>query len=309
MDRLLRGYFRQAAELRYLKLKRQDFQTWFGQIMQKAHPANYENIRLTQGDGGLDGILINEGAVFQVYAPREQGEREIAEKIQGDFAAAQDTMKSLGAALRSWMFVHNDEGLTKVTGPALVRLRQANPGVTVECWTFERIWQELEGLGPVVLTDMFGPGPTEQNVDRLQFAQIRDVISHLRRVEASLDAEMVEVEPDPEKLEHNKLAGAKADMLRVGRRRERLVEMYLNGVTGPTTGEDIAEGFRRRYAELRDSGMSNDGIFNSLWGYAGGEHFVQPDEIAAVTAVLAYFFGRCDIFENVPRSMPDDTAI
>lgn len=298
MDRLQRGFFRLAAENDYLKLKRTEFQAWFNRIMEKVHPDDYENIRVTQGDGALDGLLIRSGTVFQVYAPRDQSQSEINEKIDSDFATAKTTMADRGAELERWVFVHNDEGLTKDTGPKLVKLRQANPTVRIERWTFEGIWVELEKLSVDQLTDLFGQSPTESNVDRLVFPAIRDVIEYLSRTEAPAD--VVITMPDPDKLEHNKLGDEKADILRVGRSRQALIEQYLNGMTDPTTGEDIAEAFRERYACLKDSGINADQTFTSLWRFAGGEHFVQPDQFAAVTAVFAYFFSSCDIFENVP---------
>jgi len=157
---------------------------------------------------------------------------------------------------------------------------------------------KLEKLSVDQLTDLFGQGPTEENVDRLAFPAIRVVIEYLSRTDAPADVDITM--PDPDKLEHNKLGQEKADLLRVGRSRQGLVEQYLNGITDPTTGEKIAEAFRERYASLKDSGMDADQIFTSLWRFAGGEHFVQPDQFAAVTAVLAYFFSSCDIFDNVP---------
>ena len=298
MDRLQRGFFRLAAENDYLKLKRTEFQAWFGQIMGMVYPQDYESIRLTQGDGGLDGILISTGTVFAVFAPRQQSESELTSKMQSDYAKAKKTMEKRGASLQGFVFIHNDEGLTKITGPELVKLRQSNPDVTFSRWTFEAIWNELEKLSENQLIDLFGQGPTEENVERLAFPAIREVIDHLSRTDAPPVIDITI--PDPDKLEHNNLIDEKADMLRVGRNRQGLVKKYLNGMSNPTTGEDIAEAFRQQYASLKESGMDSSEIFSALWRFSGGVHFVQPDQFAAVTAVMAYFFSSCDIFENVP---------
>ncbi len=300
MDRLQRGYFRQAAENRYLALKRTEFQAWFAKVMEKCHPDDYVNIRLTQGDGGLDGLLVSAGAVFAAFAPREASEAEVVQKMRHDFAAASDTMNRRSAILKQLIYMHNDEGLTKVTGPELLRLQQASPAVTFQRWTFERIWVELEKLSVEQLTDLFGPGPTEENVDRLGFPSIREIIDYLSRADVPLNVPISP--PDPDKLEHNELAPEQQGLLLVGRQRQGLVESYLNGMYDPSSGEAIAEAFRRQYAILRDSGLGSEAIFTALWRFAGGEHFVQPPQIAAVTAVLAYFFSTCDIFENVPKS-------
>ncbi len=287
-----------AAELKYQKLKRTEFQAWFGEIMEKAYPEDYENIRVTQGDGGLDGILIDSGCVFQVYAPREQSASTIIKKIETDFTTANNTMQEKEVQLKRWVFVHNDEGLTKEIGPTLAKLKQDNPEVKFETWTFERIWLVLERLSEDQLADLFGINPTESYVERLEFPAIRDVIEHLSRADAPADPDLTV--PDRDKLEHNRISIVKADLLRVGRSRQELVNEYLSGITDPTTGEDIAEAFRIKYLSLKNSGMDADQIFTALWRYAGGEDFVQPDQVAAVTAVLAYYFSRCDIFENVP---------
>lgn len=298
MDRLQRGYYRLAAANAFLKLKRTEFQAWFSRIMEKVHPGDYENIRLTQGDGGIDGILLSSGTAFAVYAPREMTESQVIAKMNSDFTSASNTMKERGAVLNGLVFVHNDEGLTQKTGPELLRLKQANKTITFARWTFEAIWRELETLAPEQLADLFGPGPTEENVDRLGFPAIREVIDFLERAEPPPLPEIGV--PDADKLEHNRLSDDLADLLRVGRRRQGLVEQYLNGMTNPTAGESIAEAFRRHYASMKDSGASSTETFNSLWRFAGGEHFVQPQQFAAVTAVLAYFFASCDIFENAP---------
>lgn len=266
-----------------------------------AHPEDYENIRLTQGDGGLDGILLSTSTAFAVFAPRESSGNAVVTKMQADFVTACSTMERRGAKLLGMVFVHNDEGLTKVTGPALVKLAQANPGVRFTRWTFERIWQELETLTIDQLTDLFGVGPTEENVDRLTFPSIREVIEFLSQAEPRTLAPIGI--PDPEKLEHNNLSPEQADMLRVGRHRQGLVGDFLDAMTDPTTGERIAEAFRDQYASLKDGGMTAPEIFTVLSRFAGCEHFTQPDQIAAVMAVMAYFFSSCDIFENV-RNQP-----
>ncbi len=302
MDRMQRGYFRQAAENKYLKLKRQEFQSWIGQILTLSYLGDYENIRLTQGDGGLDGIILSRAAVVAVNAPREQTAGSLGDKIKGDFISAMNTLRNRGVDLKVFIFVHNDEGLTKDIGPLLMTLRQDNSGIEIECWTFESIWKELAKLEVAQLEDLFGPGPTVENVEQLQMPAIREVIAYLtefgREAPALGDLEI----PDPQKLEYNQLASENQDLLRIGRSKHRMVETYLEGVTNVETGEAIAEGFRRKYAAVRESGMGPDDIFHVLWNFAGGNHFTTPRQVAAVTAILSYYFHSCDIFENVPEA-------
>jgi hypothetical protein len=300
MDRMQRGYFRQAAKNTYLELKRQDFQSWIGRILALSYLGDYENIRLTQGDGGLDGIILSRAAVVAVNAPREQTASTLAAKIKGDFTSAKKTLRDRGVDLKTFIFVHNDEGLTKDIGPLLMKLRQDNSGLDIECWSFERIWNELAKLEIVQLEEFFGPGPTVENVEQLQMPVIREVIDYLTKFGQGAHP-LVDLEiPDPQKLEYNQLAIENQDLLRAGRSKHRMVEQYLAGITNPEAGNDIAEGFRLKYAAVKESGATPDDIFHVLWNFAGGNHFTTPPQVAAVTAILSFFFHSCDIFENVP---------
>jgi len=237
-----------------------------------------------------------------VNAPREQTAGSLEKKIKGDFDAAKKTLTDRSVELKVFIFVHNDEGLTKDIGPGLMKLRQENPGVEVESWTFERIWKELEKLSVEQLEDLFGPGPTVENVAQLQLPMIREVIDYLTDFGAEPpplgDLEI----PNPEKLEYNALADENQDLLRVGRSKHRSVEQYLEGVTNIQAGESIAEAFRKKYADSKESGLNPDDVFHEMWNFAGGNHFTSPPQIAAVTAILSYFFHSCDIFENVPET-------
>ncbi|QDV81348.1 ABC-three component system protein [Planctomycetes bacterium TBK1r] len=302
MDRMQRGYFRLAAENTYLKLKRQEFQAWVGKILEMSLPDDYENIRLTQGDGGLDGIIISRSAIVAVNAPRDQSASTLITKIESDFESGRKTLSDRDVEMKGFIFVHNDEGLTKDVGPKLMALRNNNEGIDVECWSFERIWRELEKLSVIQLEEMFGPGPTDENVARLQMPAIREVVEHLSSIEADAPPTGAIEIPDPEKLEHNSLNTFNQDLLRAGRSKHGLVIEYLEGVTDIRAGEAIAEGFRRKYAACRESQMASDDIFGSLWDFAGGSHFTTPTQHAAVTAVLSYYFHSCDIFENLPES-------
>ena len=300
MDKVQRGFFRQAAKIKYLELRRQEFQAWVGEILGKSLAGDYENIRLTQGDGGLDGIILSRSAVVAVNAPREQTAASLETKILDDYAKGKKTLADRGVELKVFIFIHNDEGLTKDTGPALMRLRQSE-GIEVECWTFERIWKELQDLGVEELEAMFGQGLSTSNVDQLQMPHVREVIEYLTKLGEEPPALGDLVIPDPAKLEFNNLSVENQDMLRVGRTKHGLVEQFIEGMTDIAAGEAIAEAFRIKYAAVKESGENADDIFHVLWDFAGGNHFTMPPQIAAVTAILSYYFHSCDIFENVPK--------
>lgn len=85
--------------------------------------------------------------------------------------------------------------------------------------------------------------------------------------------------------------------LKAGRRKSRLVENYFDRISTPDLGERIAESFRQRYVDLKAMGITGDQIFTHLLnhaGFSGGDLKRQ----GASMVVLAYFFDRCDIFED-----------
>lgn len=303
MDRFQRSWFRLLAKNSYLELKRQEFQAWIGKIFELGFLGDYSVIRLTQGDGGLDGIILSENAVVAVYAPRHMSQSELEAKLATDFATAAKTLDDRGAKMAKFVFVHNDEGLTKLVGAFLLGFRQTNPDVVIEIWTFERLWNLMEAkFSEDRLEDLLGPAPTSQAMERLEMPAIRDVIEHLVSVKAEPSPTGAITIPDPGKLEYNELNEYNQHLLRGGRSKQVKVSQYLAGLTDPTTGEKIAEGFRRKYAACRESGMKPDDTFEALWNFSGGNHFTLPNQQAGVTAVMSHFFDTCDIFENVPET-------
>ncbi len=303
MDRYQRGWFRLCARMNFLEYKRQEFQAWVGKILERGMRGDYTPIRLTQGDGGLDGIILSESGAVAIYAPRETTQSELEAKLTSDFASATVTLQKQNATLRKFVFVHNDEGLTKQIGPFLLALRQANSNVTFEVWTFERLWTFMETtFSDQCFEDVLGSAPTSQSLERLEMPEIRDVIDFLTSVQAAPEPLVKITIPDPGKLEYNQLNVYNQHLLCGGRLKQHKVEQYLAGLTDPIKGEKIAEGFRKKYATCRESGMLPDETFETLWQFAGGHHFTRPGQQAGVTAVMSHFFDSCDIFENVPET-------
>lgn len=300
MDRAQTAFFKLASRERFGRLKRQAFQDWFCDVMSLAYPTDFEIVRLAQGDGGMDGFRLSTSGVYQVYAPRDQKTSEIMDKIEADIAKARDYLAKRNVEMKCWTFVHNDsDGLAPEVVAKLAEVKQANPNVTIERWSYEKMWEVLKTLDTDQLTELFGDGPTEANIDSLQIPEIIPVIERLQR--ASPNPFPTVGFPDPEKLEHNGLSPVNADWLRLGERKESLVDACLKTNQNPTAGEHIAEAFRRKYQQLRGSNMDSDAIFSILWEFAGGEEFTSRQQQAAIAAVMSYFFHRCDIFENVPE--------
>jgi hypothetical protein len=79
-----------------------------------------------------------------------------------------------------------------------------------------------------------------------------------------------------------------------------LVSQFFNNWKRPTYGEQIAQAFKSEYVALRDEApqLHPDEIFGRLEAWAGGMANTTPTHKAAVLAVMAYLFDKCEIFED-----------
>jgi len=305
LDRAQIGYYRLHAYNVYLEKKRTEFQNWFVDLMNRRYPKSFIKVRLTEGDGKLDGYRLGDSTVFAVYAPRENTRKisETIKKIQSDFDGAKNTLSEDGLELTKWIFVSNDQdGIPKEITTQIARIENEHSNCVVEYWDFEAIWNEIKELDEIHLIELFGNAPSITQIDSLQFQSLHAVISFIQGQPVPLNPPLDP--PDVNKLEYNSLSDVIMDYLRVGRRKEKLVDQYFDLNQKLNLGEKIAQAFRKKYATLKNSkiDLSADTIFQELWNFAGGGQLKSLENSAAVLAILSYFFESCDIFENPPQS-------
>ncbi len=277
------------------------FQDFFADVMEAAHPGDFERVRPygNKGDLKCDGLLRSHGRIFQVYAPRETKEPEMVAKIAIDFAGAKKHWKK---EMRGWTFVHNDmEGLPPGVVKTIDGLQKRNKLVGIETWAHDRLQTVAMTVPRAKLVVMFWRPPQRQDFDRLTFDPLAKVLIAIR----GQDPEPLDdIDPvSPKKLEANALGSAAADYLRLGRQREHLVQQYFDKHPNPTFGEEVATAFRDEYRRLRNDALDANAIFAALQEFAGGTTRGDTEHEAAVLAVMSYLFERCDIFE-APRRSP-----
>jgi hypothetical protein len=135
-----------AYRVKFCSLFRADFQSWFSSLARALHPAgDFQPIRVTSGDGALDGMVISKGLVYQVFAPprrKELRDGETASKIRADFAQAYSTM---GGKLQAWWFVHNhpEAAIGKLTAAAISDLKTANSSIDLKILDIDSLWDLL----------------------------------------------------------------------------------------------------------------------------------------------------------------------
>jgi tetratricopeptide (TPR) repeat protein len=134
------------------------FQHWFERLAIALHGEDcFLPIRVTRGDGGLDGLVLREGRVYQLYAPPTLGtDASLAAKVAADFSRAQIT---LGTSLRVWTLLHNspDGKIGHLTATAIAQLHNRHPHVHIDVIGIDGLWERLSVLPFAKLAALFGP--------------------------------------------------------------------------------------------------------------------------------------------------------
>jgi len=291
------AYYEQKLEIEFLRAKGDTFQTFFERLMGLAYKADFMACRPwgKEGDRKNDGYLKSERRLFQVYAPNEMDAAKARTKITEDFEGAKQHWKN---HFDSWVFVHNaTDGLPPHVHRLLLEFEAANPGINLQPWCLEELRQVFRKLSDDDKASWFGPAPTEETKIRLGFEDLKIVLESIAALPVP---SMTDVKDVPAgKIEANALSEAVAQLLKEGLIKSPLVEDFLSEWHDETLGERLAEAFKAEYRRLRDVYIPNQ-IYAELQSWAGGDQRGSPEHELAVLTVIAYYFERCDIFEE-PR--------
>lgn len=302
MDELQRNFFQLKFRNAFLESQGKAFEDLFSRIMGHAFAGDFQAVRPygSKGDLKCDGYRASDKTVFQCYAPNATKLDKLQAKIYEDFNGA---VAHWGERMERWVFVHNDDdGIPADAVQQLIDLGKTNPCVSLGQMSYPEIFDITMSLATPQLEDLFGPAPTQRTLAQLDFEALRPVVMRIQRMDP--DKNPLLAAPSASKLNANDLSDDAAELLRLGRRRERLVEDYFNRFPDPDFGEEIAQGFRDRYQELKRQAYSADRIFMELQQFAGGMNGT-PQHQAAVLAVMSYFFECCDIFEDYVEEEAD----
>ena len=298
MDLLEQAYFEAKFENAYLRAKGNSFQTFFENLMARAYKADFMSCRPwgNRGDKKNDGFLKSERCLFQVYAPDEMTESNAIKKIREDFAGALTHWKS---DFEKWVFAHNaDGGLPPHVHKEILKLENENPGIILEPWGLEEFRLVFRRLNRADLESWFGFAPTAETKTRLGFDDLRVVLESIALQKMNYNYSIKDVPPG--KIEANALSESVARLLKEGMSKAPLVDEFYSKWRDPYFGEKIAEAFRKKYASFRDQLTPNQ-IFHEIQGWVGGSVRGSAEHELAVLTIIAYYFERCEIFEE-PRA-------
>lgn len=294
------AYYELRFETEYLRAKGEAFQTLFERLMGLAHKGDFMACRPwgKEGDRKNDGFLRSERRLFQVYAPDEMTATDATKKISEDFDGAKLHWRRF---FDKWTFVHNaTKGLPPHVQSIVLHFENQNPGITLDLWSLEELRLVFRKLSLVDKESWFGPVPTDETKHTLSFADLQVVID---TIAARPVPQVIHVREVPSgKIEANQLSEAVATLIKEGMSKAPLVTDFLSQWYDETLGDRLAEAFKEEYGRLH-SAYSPNQVFQELQTWAGGDRRGTPDHELAVITIIAYYFERCDIFEE-PRRDP-----
>jgi hypothetical protein len=172
-------YLRQFQSHRY-----EAFQDWFGKLARALHgEGNFQEIRRTQGDGAIDGFVINSQLVYQVYAPARMDELRdsvTAAKMKADFQTA---YSRLGGQLKQWVFVHNhpEPKIGQLSTAAISELKTKHPDIRIEILDVSSLWERLKNLPSDVLEQHFGKSLSADSLRLNVFDSLNTLFERMSR--------------------------------------------------------------------------------------------------------------------------------
>jgi hypothetical protein len=294
------AYFEQRFENAFLRAKGEEFQTFFERLMGLAYKADFMACRPwgSAGDRKNDGFLRSQRCLFQVYAPNEMTASKAKAKITEDFEGATEYW---GTLFDRWVFVHNaTDGLPYHIHDLLLDFEKKCPGRRLEAWGLEELRLIFRELSVEDKISWFGIVPTGETRARLGFEELRVVLEGIGTIPAPIETEVRDVPMG--KIEANALSGSTRRLLVEGMVKAPMVEAFFADYYDETLGERLAEAFKAEYRRLRNT-CTPSAVFRELQAWAGGDRRGTPEHELAVITVMAYFFERCDVFEEPRRSV------
>ena len=180
-------------------------------------------------------------------------------------------------------------------------LRRDHPEIDIQTWCEPQLLDLFDMLTENAKLTLFGSVPDATTANDMTLDDIKPVVEMLEKLPLDV-AEGPLTIPTVQKLEKNELSNYVKTLLRNGRLKDRLVQKYFEKGVLVEMGEQIAVAIRAKYVECKDEGLTPDEIFERMQLYAGFGG--APRRQVASMVVIAYFFERCDIFEN-----PNEGAI
>ncbi|WP_329005792.1 hypothetical protein OHA18_20640 [Kribbella sp. NBC_00709] len=277
------------------------FEDFFHKIMCARHP-DFLDVRThgNLGDQGADGLTLHSRKLYACYAPQKFDAAAVKGKFASDLAKA--TAKR-GGQFDTFVFVHNDRwGVHPEIATLLADAAYVDESIDFELMGCTRLWHECMRLDKMATEDVLGCEiPIKQLTFGIGMEDLAPLLKHLKDLRAESDPLMPLPDVPHKKLDFNDLRGVARQSLLQGMRNSHLVDAFYDGTVRELEHDEVAQGFRLYYEQVRHDWDDPEDVLWQLELYVLGNESQQPRTQRAAWVVLSHFFERCDIFEVPPH--------
>lgn len=260
------------------------------------------------GDQSSDGLELFNQKLYACYAPETVDAKTTVRKFQSDLEGA---IAKRSDQFTTFVFVHNDvRGVHPGISAALAKARNDYPAVSFELMGMRHFrdllgkqdCQDVEALLQKQLPLQYAVAVGLQEMEEL----LADLASQRSPDAAPAPIEAVSVY----KLNYSYLTEESQSELRYGMRHSAMISDYYERRIDITERDEVAARFHSEYLEAVSAGLEPEDVLLRLREFLAGNRVASAPAYRAQTAVLAYFFESCDIFENAPDGwMPQRQVI
>ncbi|MFF4847297.1 ABC-three component system protein [Streptomyces sp. NPDC001194] len=293
------------ARVRFLERMGELYETAFEDFFHNLMCARYPDFLDVRthgklGDQGSDGLSLHDRKLYACYAPQgSKSAGEIKAKFSSDLKKAKEKRRG---EFSTFVFVHSDRrGMHPEISSLLAAAKTDDPELDFEQIGIRRLWQECMRLDLEAAEDILDCEiPVRPVVYGIGMEDLSPLLKHLRELRAKSDPLISMNDVPPTKMDYNRLDEEAREDLQKGRRQAHLVEAFYTGSFRELEHDEVAEGFRIYYEQLKGEWGEPEEVLWQLEMYVLGNQRHHPKVHRAAWVVLAHFFDRCDIFETPP---------
>lgn len=294
------AWHRLNFEVKWLRASGAEFQTFFEHCMGKVEP-DFTAVSPSgrEGDWKSDGYVPSKKHHFQVFAPPTGINSETTcNKIDDDFSGIVERWPDVLA----WTFVWSTPrgGLPPQVVQLLDALSSSNPGIVIDQWGLEPLWQKVRALDETDRLELLGHVPGPEEITRVESDDIRSMLTTLAERplldSTAIDFSLLEVGA---KMERNGLGDGVRMLLTASYGLAPDVRKYLDGHPDPRFPDRVGDALKGLYRDLEPTLAHNpDALFGAMVQAVAVPDGPTSTRYWAASAIVGYSFELCDIFKR-----------
>ena len=300
----------QAQHQAYFNKEGTAFEEYVSHALELFHSDYYDpDSAGSLGDGGCDGLAENFTICYACYGKSPKAlhdtsaERRVTEKIEHDFRRAVSQFDQFTI----WRFVTNarvgPQAMNKLAELQREHDLSSSRLIKLIIWDERHFWdQVVSRLSDDDLNILLPGVPHAANV---KLEDLAELIEHINISVLPQESPRIG-EVSFEKMEFNKIPPARRYEFSEGRQFAPRIDSWFEQNANPDFSDQKAAQFRELYRQAKQTADDPNQIIETLYIAVGGSDFRLDERATAVYAVIAYFFDRCDIFEDPYASAEEE---